>query len=500
MRRRLVPLRVLTLLIVIGTLPATATLRASPRPAAAPQDYRSGFEHVGRAPIRAWARFLASAELQGRGTGQHGYGVAARYVASVLEGLGVEPASPNSTYFQDLVVVKRRGLKRGVLTATNLAGTVEEIALARHVALDGPSTTDWNRPWICAGVGDAASLLSLKPEHDVVLLVPREAEIDAAIRAAQSRGARRLVVASDERVRKKRGVRGGWAKTPRLPSGASEPVVIYLAESIVDRLLAFHGLTIDALRTTEKKRPPFALSKLTLRMELEIEEERLRTRNVLGKWVGRDPLLRSEFVGVGAHLDHLGVEDGETFLGADDNASGVSAALAVAHGLVANGQRPRRSVIFMFFAAEEIGLHGSRYFVAHPPFPLEQLVGSLHMDMIGRNEESTKESAAENERTLHVVGARQTSGELDAWLHDVNRYVDLSFEYDLEKTVYRRSDHYSFARRGVPVAFFFAGFHPDYHRVSDTVEKLNYDKIYRVSRLVYALTYEIAEREQRLSR
>lgn len=396
-------------------------------------------------------------------------------------------------------MVERGGLQSARLTVTNLGGAVEEVALAHAVALEGPARLDWNEQWVCAGTGDELALSRLQWQGQVVLLAPPQERVDEVIRTARLRGFRRLVIASDTRVREKKGVRERWETPPGWDHSTSESTVVYVSEWVVDRLLAYHGQSIESLRTAASEEfKPFPLRKVSLRLELAVKENRLRTYNVLGKLVGRDSRLSPEFVGIGAHLDHLGVQNGETFPGADDNASGVSAALAVAQGIMANGQRPRRSVIFMFFAAEEIGLYGSRYFVTHPPFPLTQLVGALHMDMIGRNEETARESAADNVNTLHVVGTRRTSGELDQWLHDVNRYVDLSFEYDMEETVYRRSDHYNFARYGVPVAFFFAGFHPDYHEVSDTVEKLNYDKIYSVSRLVYALTYEIAEREQRL--
>ena len=488
----------LALASFIGLSLVLDTLCASP-PAAAPVSYRVGFEGVGQAPIRAWVRFLASAELEGRGTGQRGYGVAARYVASVLQGLGVEPAAADSSYFQEFDIVERSGLEHGRLSVTNVAGAVEEISLRGGLGLDGPVELQWDGRWLCGGTGREAVLSRIAPENSVVFLVPPEGLVDQVVRAAQRQGCRRLVIVSDAYARDDKGVRETWVAAPGGAHREGDPTVVFLSVSIADRWLAYHGESVERLRAADSDAfEPFPLQTVTQQLELRVREKRTRTRNVLGKLVGRDPQLSAEFVGIGAHLDHLGVQDGDTFLGADDNASGVAAALAVAQALVANGQRPRRSVIFMFFAAEEIGLYGSQYFVTHPPFPLSQMVGALSMDMIGRNEESARESADDNTNTLHVVGTRRTSDELDSWLHDVNRYVDLSFEYDMEETVYRRSDHYNFARRGVPVAFFFAGFHPDYHEVSDTVDKLNYDKIYRVSRLVYALSYEIAERKQRL--
>ncbi len=152
----------------------------------------------------------------------------------------------------------------------------------------------------------------------------------------------------------------------------------------------------------------------------------------------------------------------------------------------------------MFFGAEEMGLHGSRYFVDNPPFPLSRMVVELQLDMVGRNEETKDEKAEDNVKSIHVVGSKKHSLELDGWAHRLNTLTGLEFEYDMEDVVYRRSDHYSFARLGVPVLFFFSGFHPDYHKVTDTPEKLNYTKILQVSRLVYALAFEVANRPKRL--
>jgi Zn-dependent M28 family amino/carboxypeptidase len=178
--------------------------------------------------------------------------------------------------------------------------------------------------------------------------------------------------------------------------------------------------------------------------------------------------------------------------------------LAVAKAFAANDVRPRRSIAFMLFTAEEKGLWGSSYFVEKPPFPLEKIVLEIQLDMIGRNEESRSgdpkkaEKADDNVRTLHVVGSKRRSLELDPWIHALNSHTGLGFEYDQED-VYTRSDQWSFASRGIPVVFFFAGFHPDYHQPSDTPEKINYEKVSLVARLVFGLAFEVADREKRLA-
>ncbi|MBI4602800.1 MAG: M28 family peptidase, partial [Planctomycetes bacterium] len=144
-----------------------------------------------------------------------------------------------------------------------------------------------------------------------------------------------------------------------------------------------------------------------------------------------------------------------------------------------------------------------RYVVEHPPVDLDRIALEVQLDMVGRDEEvrssdpKAAERAADNVNTLHVVGSKRRSLELDPWIQAVNEHVGLGFEYD-EERVYARSDQYWFAERGVPVVFFFAGFHPDYHQPTDTPEKINFAKLTRVTRLVFALAFEVADRERRL--
>ena len=155
-------------------------------------------------------------------------------------------------------------------------------------------------------------------------------------------------------------------------------------------------------------------------------------------------------------------------------------------------------MIFALFGAEEMGLLGSRYFVDRPPVPLERIAFMVNLDMVGRNEEKGDEKAEDNVNSLHVVGVNTLSRELDAWIKRVNAHVGLDFEYD-EERVMRRSDHWNFIDRGVPAVFFFAGFHPDYHKPTDVPSKVNYGKVLKVTRLALSILFEVANRAQRLS-
>ena len=147
---------------------------------------------------------------------------------------------------------------------------------------------------------------------------------------------------------------------------------------------------------------------------------------------------------------------------------------------------------------EELGLLGSRYYVEHPIFPIEKTICELQMDMIGRNEENAKEKAADNLDTIHLVGSTRISKELHEHILAINeKHIGFKFEYD-EEDVYTRSDHYNFAIKGIPIAFFFSGFHPDYHQATDDVEKINFDKIVSTARLVYLTAFTVADQTERL--
>jgi Zn-dependent M28 family amino/carboxypeptidase len=227
--------------------------------------------------------------------------------------------------------------------------------------------------------------------------------------------------------------------------------------------------------------------------------------NVVGYLEGSDPVLKKELVILGSHLDHLGRgRDGQIYPGADDDGSGSTALLAIARAFSKNGHRPKRSILFLAVTGEEMGLLGSDWYVEHPLFPLEDTVAELQMDMIGRWEEAHpfenpgNEKAEENKNTLHLVGAKRISTQLHEIVLKANAdHVGFDFEYDGEK-YYERSDHYNFARKGIPITFMFTGVHRDYHQPTDTPDKIDFPKLARVAKLNYLVAFELADRTERL--
>ena len=254
------------------------------------------------------------------------------------------------------------------------------------------------------------------------------------------------------------------------------------------------------------------------------------SRNVVGIVEGTDPKLKDTYVLFGAHLDHVGVSLGAGGRGraggtgaqptppppgpvdlirngADDDGSGSTAMLGIAKAF-ATGVKPRRSVVFVWHTAEESGLLGARYMAEFPVVPLEKIQVQLNMDMIGRSQDDKPENA----NSVYVVGADRISTDLHNLVVLANRAQakPLTLDYELNspgevsipgmQNIYGRSDHFAYAAKGIPIAFFFTGLHVDYHQVGDHADKINYPKLTRVAQLVYEVGFSAANTDRVLER
>ena len=216
--------------------------------------------------------------------------------------------------------------------------------------------------------------------------------------------------------------------------------------------------------------------------------------NVVGLLEGSDPALKNEYIVLSAHMDHVGigtpVNGDSIYNGADDDASGTSGVLELAEALSRPGARPKRSVVFLTVSGEEHGLWGSAWFSGHSPVPIKQVVADLNIDMIGRNWKDT----------IVVIGKEHS--DLGTTLDRVNRaHPELGMKAidDIwpQESFYFRSDHYNFARRGVPVLFFFNGTHADYHGPDDEPNRIDAEKASRIVRLVYLIAQEVGNSPQK---
>lgn len=504
----------LVLVLFASSLRADGTPETAQPPAsAAAPVWMEAWESIDQERLRAWVRFLAAPELRGRRAGEPSYDVAALWVATQLQALGVQPAGDGDTYRQEFELVEGRpSLSAGTITITRGDGTKEEIALEGECTVLAPTgPLEWTGPWVFAGYGQGPDRdapddfygldLSANP---VVLVVPPPGDASSGYRGAALAGAKRVVVVSDELAKQRRRGRGRSRTSLRSELEERDRAereerggvdVIYITTEIADRILGPLDTSVARLAASPVRPKPVPLAAVELTLSVPWDGRVLHTSNVAARIEGSDPALAGEWVVIGAHLDHVGVSDDGIFRGADDNASGSAAVLAVARALASLEHRPRRSVLFLWFGAEELGLFGSRYYVDHPLVPLDRTVFMVNLDMVGRDENHDGELASDNVNSLHVVASKRLSLELDPWIEQLNAHIGFDFEYD-EERVWDRSDQWSFIAKGVPAIFFFGGFHPDYHRPTDTPEKLNYDKIERVARLVVGLVWEVAERER----
>ena len=226
----------------------------------------------------------------------------------------------------------------------------------------------------------------------------------------------------------------------------------------------------------------------------------IKGENVLGFIEGTD--LKEEIIIITAHYDHLGKHEEKVYNGADDDGSGTSATLEIAEAFMLakkEGFGPRRSVLVMPVSGEEKGLLGSKYYTDHPIYPLENTVANLNIDMIGRVDDWH-----ENGDYVYLIGADMLSQELHDISEQINKkYVGIELDYtfneeDDPNRYYYRSDHYNFAKNNIPVIFYFNGLHEDYHKPSDTAEKIDFNKIQTITRLIFLTAWELANRDERI--
>ena len=226
------------------------------------------------------------------------------------------------------------------------------------------------------------------------------------------------------------------------------------------------------------------------------------SENVLAYIEGTE--LPEEVVIITAHIDHEGInEKGEVYSGADDDGSGIVALMEMAEAFKEakdNGHGPRRSVLFLHLTAEEIGLHGSRYYTENPAFPLKNTVANLNIDMIGR----TDRSHTEGQNYVYLIGSDRLSNELHYISEAVNdRFFDLTLDYKYNaendhNRYFYRSDHYNFAKHDIPVIFYFNGEHEDYSQITDTPDKIDYPLLEKRTRLIFATAWQLANQKARI--
>ncbi|HEX5387825.1 MAG TPA: M28 family peptidase [Gemmatimonadales bacterium] len=448
---------------------------------------------------------IADDSMLGRDTPSRGLDETAAWVAGEFRRFGLAPGGDRGTFFQRYSITRRRFEPARSALTFRAGGHEARLAFtadARLVQGDARAEPLTGGVLLVGGRLTADAVARASVRGRIVLVVPNAASAAAAtpagaedaIRALYLAGPRAIVLLS---------VLDPTAFAVRLPSQASErttvdlglprPVVVEAREDAAAPALSAVGVHPAALRaaTTAVVRD---LPALTARLDLA--ETILSSRmapNTIGVLEGTDPVLKHQYVLFSAHMDHIGITPGQPDSinnGADDDASGTVGVVELAEAMSRRGARPRRSTVFLTVSGEEKGLWGSRYFSEHPTVPLDSVVADLNMDMIGRNWADTIVAIGKEHSDLGATLERVNAAHPELRMHAIDdRWPAERF--------YFRSDHYNFARKGVPILFFFNGVHEDYHRVTDSVDKINAEKESRILKLVYYLGQEIGNGAER---
>ncbi|MFN7948165.1 MAG: M28 family peptidase [Blastocatellia bacterium] len=506
----------------------------------------------GKAPIQVedlkqWLSYLASDELEGRATFSEGLGLAAAYIADQLRAWNVKPGGDNGSYFQRVRVLGVKSTNRSTLTVevngqTRTFKDGEGISFPKNVGGKRSFTVDQIE---FMGYGLDAPLANhndyagrdVKGRAVVYLGSTGPKGLSPQFRRALGGRARyatdqRQAVASIGPAGGGLGGRPGGAAAggrgleqadfttvQRLDNPL--PPAVTAQDEFFEFLFSNAEVKYAELKDKAAKQEPlpsFTLRGVRFTFNLDADYQVVRTqftRNVIGIVEGADPKLKDTFVTFGAHYDHVGYAEGEVvngnrqgavgrvkqgaaddriWNGADDDGSGTVTLLGIAKAF-ATGPKTKRSVAFIWHAGEERGLLGSRYNADYPAIAIEKTVANLNMDMVGRD----RDDKAEENNSVYLVGSDRISTELHNITVEANtslaQPLRLDFEMndptDLEQ-VYYRSDHYSYAAKGIPIVFFTTGLHGDYHFNTDSVEKINFEKMARIGQLVYEAGRRVA--------
>ena len=507
-------------------------------------DSDPGLRSITGDALKGHIYFLASDEMAGRDSLSPEGRIAAEYIAGFYHRAGLMPVGDNKTYFQNFPMTAGHiDRERTYLRAI----TGKEATAARDFAM-GPDFTLGRQgnvdaaaraPLVFAGYGITA------PEYDyddfkgvdvrgkvVMVLTHEPQEHDPRSRfkgryntvhafnwwkpeVIRQHGAAAILIVQEKTsdrksVRKPSGPTNGQIRVERGSHALTSPFwdlpFFTISRQVADDLLKTSGRTIDQLQDAidqDGQPHSMAVPDVVVDLRRAIKDRQvIQTRNVAGVIEGSDPRLKDEYVLVTGHYDHVGQTGPFIYHGADDNASAVAAVIAVAEAFKASGTRPKRSLMFLIFEAEEDGLLGAFHYVDHPIVPLDKTVAVLNSDMIGRDEDDPEwnTTADQNRNAVNVIGTLYNP-DLRRVIDAENQQIGLKLDYKTDgndpEGWFSRSDQYPFAVKHVPMVLFNTGEHPDYHTANDTWDRINYPKIEKITRLIYLSARTLADSSSR---
>lgn len=456
---------------------------------------------------------LASDALEGRETGERGQKMAAAYIEHYFKTNNLEPivTTPSgNSYLQTFDLVKVKPGDTWIKIGDKKHENFMDFIYTGKANFTAPEIS---KP-VFAGVGSEADYKAINIHGKTVIIYSdgdrrsRNTKRDLAF----DRGARNLIImqsGTEENFKKMVSMYKRYTSSGRLslpPENEDVEQGYFLISSAMGA-----DIMNTSLKNIENAIEKSSSGKYAALLKLKANDvtfyasqniEKVSTENVLGFIEGTDK--KDEYIVLTAHYDHIGTNGEEINNGADDDGSGTVAVMEIAQAfmLAKNaGHGPRRSILFMTVTGEEKGLLGSSYYVTHPSLPLEKTITNLNIDMIGRVDAKHEE----NPNYVYLIGSDKLSKELHNVSEDMNTTysnIELDYTYNSDNDpnrYYYRSDHYNFAKNNIPIIFYFNGTHPDYHRPTDTIDKIEFDVLTNRTKLIFHTTWEIANRDARIS-
>jgi hypothetical protein len=491
-------------------------------------------EAITAAQLKDYLYYVASDEMGGRDTPSNGLDLTAKFIGTMLSRWGFKPAGDGGTFYQKIA------LKSEAVDAIN---TVLQVGDQKYQLTDdffrmsGTGTAS-NAPLVFGGGGwmvkakniDALAGVDVKgkvvvlysegfPNQRNLTVLPAgvtrddlkgEKGTDWAdpVTNAVSKGAVGIILVASPQLQ------GSWGQLKNFLSrgntypeklreggGTTAAIPVFLASQKIGDAI-FAGESADKTSKTA-----FAISKSATLNAAGISETKY-TQNVVAIWEGSDPVLKDEYVAIGAHYDHIGTNpnargDDKIFNGADDDGSGTVSVLSIAEALAKAKKRPKRSILLVWHCGEEKGLWGSEYFNKFPTVDIKKVVTQLNIDMIGRSRKTDdtnpKNKDLSGENAVYVIGSEMMSSTLGAITKGTNdAYLKLTYDlrYDDPKDTNRfffRSDHFNYAVNGIPIVFWFDGVHEDYHQAGDEPQKIDYAKMEKIARTIFLTLWEVSD-------
>lgn len=500
----------------------------------------TGFDDIQAAKIRADLTFLASDAMEGRMSLDRGSEVAIQWIASEFAKAGLKPLAGN-TYLQPVPLVEYKMDRAKTTLTLRAAGATKEFK-APDLTGNYPNDGVYKGQLVFAGFGITAPELKyddyagLDARGKIVVIFNHEPQEEDAASVFNGKGNTRyanarakmtnalrhgavavLIVPDPNHIAgRERGTLDGAnqaslaLRTPRPIQnidGETSIPVFTLTAKLSDELFALTGRKAAELQTAiDTTMKPAPASFKAAEVELHVataQRKRGTSYNVAGLIEGSDPTLKAETILYSAHYDHDGVRvDGEIYRGADDNGSGTVGVVSLARAFAKNSVKPKRSIALVVFAAEERGLLGAYYYADHPLRPLATTRAQINFDMIGRDEKDSNQTkglidiAADTSNEVNIIGTRYSPDYRNAVVR-ANELVGIHLNYkwddDTVLNVLFRSDQYPLLMHDIPAIWWFTGFHPDYHQITDTAEKINYAKMEKILRLAYATGFDFGD-------